>query len=143
MDQVADLEGIILSKDASKKTKVSHDERGDSWNKRSIFCNLPYFKTLLLCHNLDVMHIEKNICDSIMATIMDVKGKTKDNINSRRDLQLMKIRPGMHPARKVTSLLFHLCLSLCFHPIRFCSFGFLRTSKFQMDFVQTLAAALI
>ena len=143
MDQVANLEGIILSKDASKKTKVSHDERGDTWNKRSIFCNLPYFKTLLLRHNLDVMHIEKNICDSIMATIMDVKGKTKDNINSRRDLQLMKIRPGMHPARKVTSLLFHLCLSLCFHPIRFCSFGFLRTSKFQMDFVQTLAAALI
>ena len=40
MDQVADLEGIILSKDASKKTKVSHDERGVSWNKRSIFCKL-------------------------------------------------------------------------------------------------------
>ena len=46
------------------------------------------------------MHIEKNICDSIMATIMDVKGKTKDNINSRRDLQLMKIRPGMHPDKE-------------------------------------------
>ena len=97
MQQVADLAGIILSKDKSKKTKVSHDDRGDNWNKRSIFCDLPYFKTLLLRHNLDVMHIEKNICDSIMGTIMDVKGKTKDNINSRLDLQLLNLRSDMHP----------------------------------------------
>ena len=30
-----------------------------NWTKRSIFWDLPYWKTNLLRHNLDVMHIEK------------------------------------------------------------------------------------
>lgn len=97
LKQVQDLQGIILSKDMSKKTKVSRSDRGDNWKKRSIFFELPYFKTLLLRHNLDVMHIEKNICDSIIGTLMNVKGKTKDNINTRSDLKLMNLRPDLHP----------------------------------------------
>ena len=59
LQQVDDLERIILSKDQSKKSKILHSERGDNWTKKSIFFKLPYFKTLLLRHNLDVMHIEK------------------------------------------------------------------------------------
>ncbi|KAJ8771158.1 hypothetical protein K2173_023483 [Erythroxylum novogranatense] len=31
------------------------------WRKRSIFWDLPYWKTNMVRHNLDVMHIEKNI----------------------------------------------------------------------------------
>ncbi|XP_057246859.1 uncharacterized protein LOC125499462 [Beta vulgaris subsp. vulgaris] len=34
LEQVRDLEGICLSKDPSKKTKVSHKIRGDNWNKK-------------------------------------------------------------------------------------------------------------
>ena len=30
-----------------------------NWSKKIIFCELPYWSLLLLCHNLDVMHIEK------------------------------------------------------------------------------------
>lgn len=97
LKQVQDLQGIILSKDMSKKTKVSRSDRGDNWKKRRIFFELPYFKTLLLRHNLDVMHIEKNICDSIIGTLMNVKWKTKDNINTRSDLKLMNLRPDLHP----------------------------------------------
>ncbi|XP_048502875.2 uncharacterized protein LOC104897123 [Beta vulgaris subsp. vulgaris] len=48
LEQVRDLEGICLSKDPTKKTKVSHKIRGDNWNKKSIFFELPYWKTLLL-----------------------------------------------------------------------------------------------
>jgi hypothetical protein len=33
------------------------------WKKKSIFFRLPYWKDNLLRHNLDVMHIEKNILD--------------------------------------------------------------------------------
>ena len=40
----------------------------------------------MIRHNLDVMHVEKNVCDQIIHTIMDVKGKTKDDVNARRDL---------------------------------------------------------
>jgi hypothetical protein len=53
-----------------------------------MFWELPYWWTNLLRHNLDVMHIEKNVFDNIFNTIMDVKGKTKDNIKARLDIAL-------------------------------------------------------
>lgn len=39
------------------------------------------------------MHIEKNICDNILETIINAKGKTKDTIKIRLDLQEINIRP--------------------------------------------------
>jgi hypothetical protein len=56
-----------------------------NWVKWSIFWELPYWKTNLLRHNLDVMHIEKNMFENIFNTVVDVKGKTKDNIKARLD----------------------------------------------------------
>ena len=97
LKQVQDLKGITLTKSRQFKTKINHENRGDNWNKKSIFFKLPYWSTLLLRHNLDVMHIEKNICDNILGTIMNVKGKTKDNLKSRLDLKSMGIRPELHP----------------------------------------------
>jgi hypothetical protein len=35
------------------------------------------------------MHIEKNVFENIFNTVMDVKGKTKDNIKARLDLTLL------------------------------------------------------
>jgi hypothetical protein len=60
-----------------------------------MFWELPYWWTNLLCHNLDVMHIEKNVFDNIFNTIMDVKGKTKDNIKARLDIALFCNRKNM------------------------------------------------
>jgi hypothetical protein len=60
-----------------------------NWVKRSIFLELPYWKTNLLRYNLDVMHIEKNVFENIFNTVMDVKGKTKDNIMARLDVALL------------------------------------------------------
>lgn len=42
------------------------------------------------------MHIEKNVFDSIFNTIMNVKGKTKDNAKSREDLEVFCNRPKLH-----------------------------------------------
>jgi hypothetical protein len=50
----------------------------------------------LLRHNLDVMHIEKNVMDNILGTILNIKGKTKDNLAARLDLQEMGLRPKLH-----------------------------------------------
>ena len=94
------LKDIILSRDPHVKTKISHQARGDNWNKKSIFFELPYWKTLLLRHNLDVMHIEKNICDSLLGTMMNIKKKTKDTLKSRRDLEAMGLRPTLHPIKE-------------------------------------------
>ncbi|XP_050217602.1 uncharacterized protein LOC126668452 [Mercurialis annua] len=86
LDQVKDLTELALTKDINKKVKISHDKRGDNWNKWSIFFELPYWSSLLLRHNLDVMHIEKNICENVLGTIMSVKGMSKDTFQARLDL---------------------------------------------------------
>ena len=42
------------------------------------------------------MHIEKNIYDSILGTLMDIPGKTKDIANARKYLCEMDIRKELH-----------------------------------------------
>ena len=67
--------------------------------KKSIFFQLPYWKDLLLRHNLDVMHIEKNVCDNIVGTLLGQVGKSKDNLKARLDLEKWGIREELHPKR--------------------------------------------
>nr|XP_027086532.1 uncharacterized protein LOC113708268 [Coffea arabica] len=67
-----------------------------NWKKQSIFFDLPYWKNNLLRHCLDVMHIEKNVCETIVRTLLNVDGKY-DNLGVRRDLEEMGIRAGLHP----------------------------------------------
>ncbi|KAG9458168.1 hypothetical protein H6P81_002676 [Aristolochia fimbriata] len=62
------------------------------WKKKSIFFDLPYWGTLLLRHNFDVMHVEKNVCESIINTILQKDGKSKDNIKARMDLERLNIQ---------------------------------------------------
>ncbi|XP_059316721.1 uncharacterized protein LOC132067483 isoform X1 [Lycium ferocissimum] len=78
------------------KKKRPRDNKGP-WKKRSIFFELPYWAHNKLRHNLDVMHIEKNICDSLLGTLLDIDGKSKDHVNSRYDLQEMGIRKELQP----------------------------------------------
>ena len=42
------------------------------------------------------MHVEKNVCDNVLGTIMGAAGKTKDNLRSRRDLEAIGIRKQYH-----------------------------------------------
>ncbi|XP_057444296.1 uncharacterized protein LOC130736486 [Lotus japonicus] len=65
------------------------------WTKRSIFWELSYWKTLLLPHNIDVMHTERNVFLNILYTVMDTKGKTKDTFKSRKDLEEYCMRGGL------------------------------------------------
>ncbi|XP_043721065.1 uncharacterized protein LOC122668585 [Telopea speciosissima] len=62
-----------------KQPKLPHN-----WKKKSILFDLPYWKDNLIRHNLDVMHIEKNVCESILYTLLDLKEKSKDNGNTTR-----------------------------------------------------------
>lgn len=79
----------------SKKRKRGEDDH-QCWKRRSCLFDLPYWTSLKLPHNLDVMHIEKNICDYILATFLGLVGKSKDNINARLDLEDMGIRKKLH-----------------------------------------------
>ncbi|XP_042969103.1 uncharacterized protein LOC122301789 [Carya illinoinensis] len=77
-----------------RKRKCTAEEL--NWTKSSIFFTLPYWSTLRLRHNLDVIQIEKNIAENILFTLMNSPGKTKDNINSRRDLEILGYRKELH-----------------------------------------------
>ncbi|CAN1757493.1 hypothetical protein LINPERHAP1_LOCUS6538 [Linum perenne] len=79
--------------------KSKKDALPYGWKKRSIFFELPYWKDNILRHNLDVMHIEKNVCDNILWTLLNVTGRSKDSVKSRLDMQLLKIRDELHPRR--------------------------------------------
>ncbi|RVX22951.1 hypothetical protein CK203_008266 [Vitis vinifera] len=67
------------------------------WKKKSIFFELEYWRYLHVRHNLDVMHIEKNVCESIIGTLLNIPGKTKDGLNSRLDLMDMGLRCELAP----------------------------------------------
>ena len=75
--------------------------------------DLPYWATNKLRHNLDVMLIEKNICDSVLGTLLDILGKSKDHINYRYDLYEMGIRKDLQPLKDCDTGNIHLAKA-CF-----------------------------
>ena len=48
---------------------------------------LDYYKDLKLPHNIDVMYTEKNVRESLFHTILNIPGKSKDNVKARVDVQ--------------------------------------------------------
>jgi hypothetical protein len=65
--------------------------------RRHIWFILPYWKDLMVRYNFDAMHIEKNVCDNIINTLLDITEKSKDSLNARLDLQALGIRSDLHP----------------------------------------------
>nr|AAX96366.1 transposon protein, putative, CACTA, En/Spm sub-class [Oryza sativa Japonica Group] len=74
------------------------DKLPPPFKKHSIFFKyLPYWKDLEVRHAIDVMHLEKNVFDNIVGTLLDMPKKTKDGLQSRMDLVEMRIREELHP----------------------------------------------
>jgi len=71
-----------------------HDE--EIWNKKSILLEIEYWHILAVRHLIDTMHLKKNICESLVGTIMNTKGKGKDHENARADLKEMGICPKLY-----------------------------------------------
>ncbi|CAA7022586.1 unnamed protein product [Microthlaspi erraticum] len=65
------------------------------WKKRSIFFDLPYWKDMPVRHNVDVMHVEKNVSDALLSILMH-NGKSKDGLKARKDLEDIGIRSNLH-----------------------------------------------
>ncbi|XP_071708293.1 uncharacterized protein [Rutidosis leptorrhynchoides] len=86
--KIADID-VVLGKKGTPPKGI--------WKKKSIFWKLPYWKHLHVRHCLDVMHIEKNVCESLIGLLLNIPGKTKDGLNVREDMVLMKIRPELAP----------------------------------------------
>ncbi|XP_013617360.1 PREDICTED: uncharacterized protein LOC106323850 [Brassica oleracea var. oleracea] len=99
--------GKKLSKKSKRKRTtgdeddvVSADEYEEDddlwrWKKKSIFFDLPYWKDMHVRHNIDVMHVEKNVSDALLSILMH-SGKSKDGLKARKDLEDMGIRSNLH-----------------------------------------------
>ncbi|XP_062006025.1 uncharacterized protein LOC133723223 [Rosa rugosa] len=77
--------------------KGAEDETRPCWKKKSIFFKLDYWKFLPVRHCLDVMHIGKDVCDSLIGTLLNIPGKTKDGAKTRLDLVELGIRLELQP----------------------------------------------
>ncbi|RDX74268.1 hypothetical protein CR513_46006, partial [Mucuna pruriens] len=79
------------------KGKKNHEEDGpNQWKKKRIFFNFSYWKDNLLHHNLDVMYIEKNVCDNVLYTLLK-DDKSKDHLQTHQDLKAMGIKEDLWP----------------------------------------------
>jgi hypothetical protein len=65
---------IVLGK---QKRTSKFTEEDDTWKKQSIFWKLPYWKDLDVHHSIDVMHVEKNVCESLLRTLLNIDRKTR------------------------------------------------------------------
>jgi hypothetical protein len=64
-----------------KKTDKNTEEE-DMWKKQLIFWELPYWKDLDIRHLIDVMHVKKNVCESLLGTLLNIDGKTGDHVQA-------------------------------------------------------------
>jgi hypothetical protein len=80
---------VVLGK---RKRAVKNNEEDDMWKKQSIFWDLPYWKDLDIHHSIDVMHIEKNVCESLIGTLLNTNRKIRDHGHAHSDLNKMGIR---------------------------------------------------
>jgi hypothetical protein len=80
---------VILDK---QKGTAKNNKEDDMWKKQSIFWELPYWKDLDVRHSTNVMHVEKNVCESLIGTLLNMNRKTRDHEHARADLKKMGIR---------------------------------------------------
>ena len=71
---------------------------GATFKKKSIFFEyLPSWKELDIRHAIDGMHVQKNVFESLIGTLLDIKTKTKEGLNSRFDMVQLGIKKELHP----------------------------------------------
>jgi hypothetical protein len=74
-----------------KKTGKNAENNGNKtlglFKKRSILWSLPHWKHLIVRHAIDSIHVEKNMCEALVGTLLDIPGKTKDTLKARMDLE--------------------------------------------------------
>ncbi|GKF59080.1 hypothetical protein Tco_0175866, partial [Tanacetum coccineum] len=71
-----------------------HPSFGGVKIKHNVLVELEYWSFITLRHNLDIMHIEKNVLEAILNTLL-MNDKSKDTDKARQDLKKLGIRSGL------------------------------------------------
>jgi hypothetical protein len=70
-----------------------------NWTHKISLWELPDAKVLILPHNIDLIHPERNGAESIISMCFDVTSFSKDNINARKDITALCNHPSLEPKR--------------------------------------------
>ncbi|GJW42229.1 retrovirus-related pol polyprotein from transposon TNT 1-94 [Tanacetum coccineum] len=97
------LTGEQIYNEIQKQKRKTTEEEGSSnqvneayWKKFNIwYRKLKYWRHNSVPHCIDFMHVEKNVCESLVRTLLNVPGKTKDGMNARLDLTKLGIKPEL------------------------------------------------
>jgi hypothetical protein len=82
---------LIATDDGFEGFKEEHN-----WTHIAAIWSLPFATVLILPHNLDVMHQERNVAESIISMVFYFKDKTKDNLKARQDLAKICFQPTLN-----------------------------------------------
>lgn len=137
VDRVKEMRPGKHPNNVDKKRK--RDDCELNWTRKSIFFELEYWSNLNFRHNLDVMHIERNICDNIVGTMLAIAGKSKDTDKARMDLKDLKIRNELHLQERGTKIFKPMaCYSLTPNERKeFCKF--LKSVKFPDGYAANIS----
>lgn len=90
----AQLDGFLINKGGGAKF-VGYGEQ-HMWAQKCGLWGLPYMQDLLLPHNVDMMHTEKNVGEAVWGSVMDIPDKSKDNVKARVDQEMLCNRPKLN-----------------------------------------------
>ncbi|GKC83294.1 putative reverse transcriptase domain-containing protein [Tanacetum coccineum] len=67
------------------------------WTVLTVIYNLPpwYGRHNSVPHCIDFMHVEKNVAESLVRTLLHVSGKIKDGVNARFDMAELGVEPEL------------------------------------------------
>jgi hypothetical protein len=124
-----------------QKMTSKFTEEDDMWKKKSIFLELPYWKDLDVHHLIDVIYIEKNVCESLIGILLNTDGKTREHGHARADLKKIGIRPELWLDDSVKAIeLFTSCITLSKYEKKFC--GFLRNVKVPPSYLMNISSLI-
>ena len=94
----AELRALELNTLSSEVPGPQFEGYGETHNWTHVvgLTKLEYYKDLDLPHNIDVMHTEKNVTESLFHTILNIPGKSKDNVKARVDVEKLCDRKKQH-----------------------------------------------
>jgi hypothetical protein len=80
--QIVDMLDKLMP-DPERRGYFKGYEETHNWTHKCALWELLYIPMLILMHNIDAMHQECNLSESIISTYMGFPGKTKDNRKAR------------------------------------------------------------
>ncbi|GJU54466.1 putative transposon, En/Spm-like protein [Tanacetum coccineum] len=83
------------TEEESSSSQVN-EQNGTYWKKFNIrYRKLRCWRQNSAPHCIDFMHVEKNVVESLVGTLLNVSGKTKDGVNARLDLAELGVKPKL------------------------------------------------